>query len=76
MRVLNGNLSQVQITVTEQPTTVANVNLFSVGVIGNDTIVSQPATPHVLTTPAAVVLNSLEGVNTVTFTNGIIIPAG
>ncbi len=74
--VLNGNLSQVQITVTEQPTTVANVNLFSVGVIGNDTIVSQPATPHVLTTPAAVVLNSLEGVNTVTFTNGIIIPAG
>ena len=74
--VLNGNLSQVQITVTEQPTTVANVNLFSIGVIGNDTIVSQPATPHVLTTPAAVVLNSLEGVNTVTFTNGIIIPVG
>ena len=72
--VLNGNLSQVQITVTEQPSTVANVNLFSVGVIGNDTIVSQPTYPHLLTTAAPVVLNSLEGVNTVTFTNGIIIP--
>jgi hypothetical protein len=72
--VLNGNLSQVHITVTELPSTVANVNLFSVGVIGNDTIVSQPAYPHLLTTPAPVVLNSLEGVNSVTFTNGIIIP--
>ena len=76
MPVLNGNLSQVQITVTEQPSTVANVNLFGVGVIGNDTIVSQPTYPHLLTTAAPVVLNSLEGVNTVTFTNGIIIPLG
>jgi hypothetical protein len=72
--VLNGNLSPVQITVTEQPTTVANVNLFSVGVIGNDTIASQPAYPHLMTTPAPVVLNNFEGISSVTFTNGIIIP--
>jgi hypothetical protein len=69
--VLNSNLLPVQISVTEQTSTVANVALEGVTAIGGDTIASQPTYPHLLTTPATVTLNSLEGITNLTFTNGI-----
>jgi hypothetical protein len=78
--VLNSNLTPVTVSITEQTTSIANIGLFSVGVVGTDTVVSSPAPPtHLLSvsqggTAATEVLNSLEGVTTVTFVNGIDIP--
>ena len=78
--VLNSDLTPVTVSITESTTAIANVGLFSVGVVGPDTVVSSPAPPtHLLSagqggTAATEVLNSLEGVTTVTFVNGIDIP--
>jgi hypothetical protein len=75
--VLNSALQPVTISVTEQTSSVPNVALYGVTAIGGDTIASQPTTyPHLLTSPATVTLNSLEGITNLTFTNGIDIPAG
>jgi hypothetical protein len=86
--VLNGDLSQVKITITEQTTSVPNVavgdqnlpNNQGVVVTGPDTVVSQPTYPHPVSTPggtpATVVVNSLEGVTNVIFINGIFIGLG
>ncbi|MBF6558328.1 MAG: hypothetical protein IVW52_19690 [Acidimicrobiales bacterium] len=83
--VLNGDLSQVKITITEQTTSVPNVavgdqnlpNNQGVVVTGPDTVVSQPTYPHPVSTPsgtpATVVVNSLEGVTNVIFINGIFV---
>jgi hypothetical protein len=78
--VLNSDLTPVTVSITEQTTSIANVGLFNVNVVGPDTVVSSPAPPtHLLSasqggTAATAVLNSLEGVTTVTFVNGIDIP--
>ena len=78
--VLNSNLTPVNVSITEQTTSIANVGLFNVTVVGPDTVVSSPAPPtHLLSasqggTAATEVLNSLEGITTVTFVNGIDIP--
>ncbi len=73
--VLNSDLSQVKISITEQTTSVANVAVESVMFSGPDTVVSQPTYPHLVSTPtgtpATVVVNSLEGITNVTFVNGI-----
>ena len=80
--VLNHDLSPIRLSVTEQTTSVANIGVFSVSVVGGDTVVSSPAPPtHFLTspgggTPATVVLNSREGITNVTFVNGIDIRSG
>jgi hypothetical protein len=73
--VLNSDLSPVWITVSEEKTSVPDVALEAVDLLGGgDTIVSQPTYPHLLTTPASVTLSSLEGITSVVFVNGIDIP--
>ncbi len=79
--VLNSNLTPVNIYVTEQTTTVPNIGLFNVDVVGSDTVVESPAPPtHLVSTPggsaATLELNSLEGITDVTFVNGIDIVSG
>ncbi len=74
--VLNSNLTPIQISITEQTTAVANIGLFSVQVVGPDTVISSPAPPtHLVSTPggsaATEVVQSLEGITNVTFVNGI-----
>ncbi len=75
--VLNQDLSPIRLSITEQTTTVADIGVFSVSVVGGDTVVSSPAPPtHLLSspgggTPATLVLNSREGITNVTFVNGI-----
>jgi len=73
-QIVTGNLVPVTISITEGTSPIANVALTGVSLIpgtGGDTIVTQPTYPHLLSSPATVVLNSLEGTTQVTFTNGI-----
>lgn len=83
--VLNGNLTPVQISITEGTTTIPDVAVepadgatSGITVVGPDTVVSQPTYPWPVSTPggtpATIVVNSLEGITNVTFTNGIDIP--
>jgi hypothetical protein len=74
--VLNSNLTPIQISITEQTTSVADVGLFNVTVVGGDTVVTAAAPPtHLVSTPggsaATEVVRSLEGITNVTFINGI-----
>jgi hypothetical protein len=72
--VLNRDLSPVRISVTEQTTPVADVELTGVSVVPLSAQYSLPAVPHLLSTPggtsATAVITSLEGTTNVTFTNG------
>jgi hypothetical protein len=80
--VLNADLSQVTISITEQTTSTPSVFVSNPTLSGNqgvvfqgpDTVVSQPTYPHLVSTPggtpATVVVNSLEGVSNVVFING------
>jgi hypothetical protein len=79
--VLNSNLTPVNILVTEETTSVPDIGLFNVDVVGPDTVVESPAPPtHLVSTPggsaATLELNSLEGITDVTFVNGIDIVSG
>lgn len=73
--VLNSNLTPIQISTTEDTTTVPNVGVANISVIGGDSTVSLPVFPHLISTPsgtpATAVINSLEGITNVTFINGI-----
>ena len=74
--VLNEDaVTPVDISVTEQTTPVADVDLTGVTVVPSSTIVSLPVVPHLLSSPgggssATAVISSLEGTTNVTFTNG------
>jgi hypothetical protein len=79
--VLNSNLTPVYIFVTEETTSVPNIGLFNVDVVGSDSVVKSPAPPtHLVSTPggsaATLELTSLEGITDVTFVNGIDIVGG
>ncbi len=88
--VLNSDLTPVQVSITEETTSVPDVAVEppdsdptgpGIIVVGTDTVVSQPTYPWPVSTdnggsPATIVVNSLEGITNVTFTNGIYIPAG
>ena len=73
--VLNSNLTPIQISATEDTTTVPNVGVANITVIAGDSIVSLPTFPHLISTPsgtpATAVINSLEGITDLTFINGI-----
>jgi hypothetical protein len=73
--VLNRDLTPVRISVTEQTTPVADVDLTGVSVVPLSAQYSLPALPHLLSSPgggssATAVITSLEGTTNVTFTNG------
>jgi hypothetical protein len=74
--VLNQDASTpVDISVTQQTTSVADVDLTAVTIVPSSTTVSVPALPHLLSSPgggspATAVISSLEGTTNVTFTNG------
>ncbi len=69
--IVTGALAPVSIKVTENPSSIANAALYNLTVSGGDTFSSLPSLPHLLSTPVSGILNSLEGISTVTFTNGI-----
>ena len=69
--IVTGALAPVSITVTENPSSIANAALYNLTVSGGDTFSSLPSLPHLLSTPVSGTLNSLEGISTVTFVNGI-----
>ena len=66
--VLNHDLSPIRLSVTEQTTSVANIGVFSVSVVGGDTVVSSrprrpTSSPHrVVGHPPRWSLNSREGI--------------
>ena len=74
--VLNQDLTPVHISITEQTTSVADVQLTKVTVVPLSAQVSLPTglPTHLLSlpggTPATAVIAGLEGTTTVTFTNG------
>jgi hypothetical protein len=72
--VLNQNLTPVIISVTEETTPVADVELSGFGVVPPTALYSSPTLPHLLSSPgggsaATGEITSLEGTTTVTFTN-------